>query len=354
MINLNNILSYTFLGNSLREYALTVLVFISAFIILKIFKKIIMVRIRAAAKKTSNDVDDLIINILDSIGWPFYVLLPLLLSFQFIRIPEWFDRFLSFIVLLVVAFYLVKAVQYFIDYIFGKVARKKQENDKKFDSSALELLGKILKVILWLVAAIIVFQNLGYNVSALVAGLGVGGIAIAFAVQNILTDIFSSFSIYFDRPFQEGDYIVVGDDSGTVKKIGIKSTRIQSLKGEELIVSNKELTETRIHNYKKMRERRISFNFGVVYETPTEKLRKIPEIVKSITDKIELVRLDRVHFDKFGDFSLSFEVVYYLNTSDYNKYMDIQQDINIDLKEAFKKEKIDFAYPTQTVFLNKA
>ncbi len=244
---------------------------------------------------------------------------------------------------------------------FRKSCQKKARKRQEIRFFGLRTVGKNTLLLfagfaerVWLVAAIIVFQNLGYNVSALVAGLGVGGIAIAFAVQNILTDIFSSFSIYFDRPFQEGDYIVVGDDSGTVKKIGIKSTRIQSLKGEELIVSNKELTETRIHNYKKMRERRISFNFGVVYETPTEKLRKIPEIVKSITDKIELVRLDRVHFDKFGDFSLSFEVVYYLNTSDYNKYMDIQQDINIDLKEAFKKEKIDFAYPTQTVFLNKA
>jgi small-conductance mechanosensitive channel len=354
MNSLNHILSYIFLGNSLKDYLLAVLVFVSAFSVLKIFKKIIIVKIKQAAKRTSNDVDDLIIKVLDSIGWPFYVLLPLFLSFQFIRMPAWLDNFMSFVVLLAVAFYLVKSVQYVIDYVFNKIATKKQEKDKKFDSSALELIGKILKVILWLVAVILVFQNLGYNVSALVAGLGIGGIAIAFAIQNILTDIFSSFSIYFDRPFQEGDYIVIGDDSGVVKKIGMKSTRVQSLQGEELIISNKELTETRIHNYKKMRERRISFNFGVVYETSNEKLRKIPEIVKSITDKINLVRLDRVHFDKFGDFSLSFEVVYYLNTSDYNKYMDIQQEINFGLKEALEKEKIEFAYPTQTVFLNKA
>ena len=185
------------------------------------------------------------------------------------------------------------------------------------------------------------------------AGLGIGGIAIAFALQNILSDIFASFSIYFDKPFKVDDFIIIGDDKGVVKKIGIKSTRIQTLQGEELVISNKELTESRVHNYKKMERRRIVFVFGVTYETPTEKVKKIPSIIKDIIEKTELADIDRVHFKEFADFSLNFEVVYYLKTSDYAEYMDTQQEINLAMKEHFEKEQIEFAYPTQTVFVHK-
>jgi len=196
-------------------------------------------------------------------------------------------------------------------------------------------------------------SNFGYNISTLIAGLGIGGVAIALALQNILTDIFASFSIYFDKPFQTGDFIIVGNDLGVVKKIGIKTTRLQTLQGEELVISNKELTETRIHNYKKMQKRRIVFNFGLTYDTSSAKLKKVLQILKGIIDKIEIAELDRVHFNKFGDFSLNFEVVYYLASSDYNEYMDTQQAINLAIKEKFEKDGIKFAYPTQTVFVNK-
>ena len=240
-----------------------------------------------------------------------------------------------------------------IEYGTLKVIQKREQEEKDFDSSVIQLLSKILKGVLWAVAIIIILQNLGYNISALVAGLGIGGLAIAFALQNILGDIFASFSIYFDKPFQKGDFIIVGDEKGVVKYIGIKSTRLQTLQGEELIISNKELTEARVHNYKKMEKRRIGFDFGVTYNTPTEKLKKIPLIVEEIISQIELAQIDRVHFKEFGDFSLNFAVVYYVNTGGYAEYMDTQQRINLDLKERFEKEGIEFAYPTQTIFVNK-
>ena len=216
-----------------------------------------------------------------------------------------------------------------------------------------EILNKIIKGVLWAVAVIIILSNFGYNVSALAAGLGIGGLAIAFAMQNILSDVFASFSIYFDKPFRIGDFIIVGDDLGTVKHIGIKTTRIQTLQGQELIISNKELTETRVNNYKKMERRRISFTFGVEYGTKLKQLKKISSIVKEILDKIKIADLDRVHFKQFGDFSLNFEVVYYVNKPDYLTYMDTQQEINFALKERFEKEGIVFAFPTQTIYLNK-
>jgi small-conductance mechanosensitive channel len=191
-------------------------------------------------------------------------------------------------------------------------------------------------------------------------GLAIGGaataIVIGFALQHVLSDFFSAFSIYFDKPFEIGDFIIVGDYSGTVTKIGMKSTRVQLLQGEELVLANSELTKTSIRNFKKMKRRRINFSFGVTYDTPLKKLKMIPEIIKKIInpEKLEHVhRLDRIHFTEFGDFSLNFEVVYYMKSQDYVKYRDTQQEINFRIKEAFEKEGIEMAFPTQTIFLNK-
>jgi small-conductance mechanosensitive channel len=165
--------------------------------------------------------------------------------------------------------------------------------------------------------------------------------------------LFSAFTIYFDKPFKEGDFIIIGNDMGVVKKIGVKSTRIQTLEGQELVVSNTELTSTRVNNYGKMQKRRVVMNFGVEYSTPTKKLEKIDKIVEKIINKMKDVDLDRVHFKEFGDFSLNYEMVFYINTGDYNKYMDIREKINLDLKREFEKEGIVFAFPTQTIFLEK-
>jgi MscS family membrane protein len=179
------------------------------------------------------------------------------------------------------------------------------------------------------------------------------GVAIAFAFQNILEDLFSSFAIVFDKPFKIGDFIIVGDKLGVVEKIGIKTTRIKSLQGEEIVISNKELTSAQVRNFKKMETRRISFSFGVTYQTPTEKLKGIPKTVESIIEETDNVRFDRAHFNEFGDSALLFEVVYYVEGNDYNMYMDAQQQINLKIKESFEKDGIEMAYPTQTIFLQK-
>lgn len=353
-IDFNQILNYYFWNNSIKEYLIAFGVFILVIIILKVFKKTIIRKLKKFADHTRIEFDDLIIKIIDFVGWPLYLFFSLYLAFQFIQLPDVVEKIVFYVLLIIVIYYVVKSVQELIDYGVQKLIKQRQEQEKeKFDPSVIKLISKILKGFLWGFAIIIILQNLGYNISTLVAGLGIGGLAIAFALQNILTDIFASFSIYFDKPFQIGDFIIVGDDMGTVKKIGIKSTRVQTLQGEELVMSNKELTEIRIHNYKKMEKRRIVFTFGVVYETPTEKVRKIPDIVKNVINSINLAEIDRVHFNKFGDSSLNFEVVYYLNSSDYNQYMDTQQQINLAIKQRFEKEKIEFAYPTQTIFINK-
>jgi len=348
----SGILQYSFLSNTILQYLIAVGVFLLSLIILKIFKFSVLRKIKKIAKQTSTGLDDLLIESIDAIGWPLYIFLSLYIAIQFVVFPNIIGKIILYIILIALTYYIVKAIQQLIDFGFGKVISRK-EKEEGFDPAIINLSKRLLKGVLWIFAIIIIIQNLGYNVSTLVAGLGIGGLAIAFALQNILADIFSSFSIYFDKPFQAGDFIVIGNDNGIVKKIGIKSTRITTLQGEELVISNKELTSTRIHNFKKMEKRRIVFNLGITYETPIEKVKKIPELIKDIFDNINKADIDRVHFKSFGDHSLNFEVVYFLNSSDYNEYMDIQENINLSIKEVFEREKIDFAYPTQTVLIQK-
>ncbi len=343
-------------NNTWQDVLTAVIVFLISFFVLKLFKFYVIKKLEKLSKKTKTDIDDLIVSLIDKIGWSFYVIVSLYIALNFLTLPVIVVKIVYYLLLVVLIYYAIKILQGFIDYFTHQIIIKRQVEEKKknIDTSLIDLLNKTAKATLWVIAILLTLHNFGYNISALIAGLGIGGIAIAFALQNILSDIFASFSIYFDKPFQTGDFIVVGDDMGVVERIGIKSTRLRTLQGEELVISNKELTESRVHNYKKMRKRRVVFKFGVTYETPLAKLKKIPGIVKDIINKIPLAEVDRVHFHEFGDFSLVFEVVYYIKSSDYNTYMDIQQDINLKIMERFKKLGIEMAYPTQTIYLHKA
>jgi len=353
MLDLNTFLQLSFAGNTIGAYITALLIFFLVYIVLQLFRKNVLKKLRRLAKKTKTDFDDLLIEIVLALGTPLYLLLAAGFALQFIQSPPLVKSIGYWISLGVIVYSAVKALSRVIDYFFEKIIKKRLEEDSTFDSSIIKLLGKGLRAVIWFVALLLVAQNLGYDITALIAGLGIGGIAVAFALQGILSDIFASFSIYFDRPFQTGDFIIVGDEMGTIKHIGLKSTRIQTLQGEELVMSNKELTEARIHNYKRMERRRIGFRFGVLYDTPTKKLRQIPQMVKDIVAAQELADVDRVHFTEFGDFSLNFQVMYYMNTPDYTAYMDTQQAINLAIKEKFEQENIEFAYPTQTVYVKK-
>jgi small-conductance mechanosensitive channel len=349
-----NIIGYNFWGNTVKEYFIALLVFFGVMVLIKIGKKVISSRMKKIADHTHIDFFDLITKILNIIRWPFYIFFSVYVAIQFLSLGEIVNKIVYYLLVFVSAFYLVKIAQEFVGYGFQKIIKKKEaEESGEFDPSIIYLLRTVVNILVWVLAAVLVLQALSYDITTLVAGLGIGGLAVAFALQGILGDVFASFSIYFDQPFKIGDYIVVGNDSGTVKNIGIKSTRIQTLQGEELVVSNKELTSARIHNYKRMERRRIAFKVGILYETTSEKIKKIPALVKEIFDKIEIADLDRVHFKEFADFSLNLEIVYYLNSSDYNQYMDTQQEVNLALKESFEREGIHFAYPTQKIFLDR-
>ena len=211
----------------------------------------------------------------------------------------------------------------------------------------------LVKFILWVIGIIFLLANLGLDVSTALAGLGVGGIAVAIAAQGILGDLFSYLVIFLDKPFELGDFIVFGDKSGVVESIGIKSIRIRVLSGEILIISNSDLTSSRVHNYKRMLRRRVLFTTRVVYETPAEKLEKIPSIIKDVitsTKTVEGVSFDRSHFNAFCACALMFEAVYYVPSNGYTFYMDTEQEIYYKLFRAFQEEEIEFAYPTQRIY----
>jgi len=347
MDSVSNILRIKFMGNSLEEYAIALGVFLAIWIGLRVFRGVVLNKLETMAQKTATKLDDKLVQILENISGLFYAFLAFYIMFKMLNLDGVFEKYLDAAFIILVIYEAVKAAQVVLEVGLDRVTTTK-------NATAIHGIQLIAKIILWSIGILVILSNLGFDITALAASLGVGGIAIALAAQNILSDLFASFSIYFDKPFQIGDFIVIGTDKGEVKKIGMKTTRILTLQGEELVVSNKELTEARVQNFKKMKRRRIVFPFGVEYGTPTKKLKKIPEIVEKIIKKETEAEFDRATFTTFGDFSLNYEVVFFMDTSDYLAYAQTQERINLAILEAFEKEKIEMAFPTQTIYLKKA
>lgn len=344
------VLNYVVLGNSVKNFLVAIGVFAGFLILFSALQSVLLRRLEKIAERTKTDIDETFLQIIRTIRPPFYSFLAFYFAVNFLNLYSFFKTAIYAVLIAWVVYQAIVAFQILINYVVRKNLVKEKY---KTDQATIKTLGKLSKGILWVVGVLFILSNLGVNITSLVAGLGIGGVAIALAMQNILGDLFSSFAIFFDKPFVIGDFIVVGEHMGVVEKIGIKTTRIRSLRGEEIVVSNQELTAARVLNFKQMKERRVVFSFGVTYDTPSDKLREIPGIVKGIVQSIELARFDRAHFNKFDDSALTFEVVYYVKTSDYNKYMDTNQDIHFKIKEEFEKRDISMAFPTQTVYLHK-
>ncbi len=271
------------------------------------------------------------------------------LGIQRLPTPPSVFKVISVVGVAVFTFYLIRFLAATVEFLIQERWARKQQYIS--NESRLKALVPISKVVIWGIGVIFLLDNIGFEISSVLAGLGIGGVAIALASQNILGDLFNYFVIVFDRPFEIGDFIIIGDYLGEIEHIGIKSTRIRSLGGEQLIFSNTDLGGSRVRNYKRMLRRRVVFHIGVIYQTTADQLREIPEIVTRIIKEIDDTLFDRCHFFRFGDFSLDFETVYYVIGADYAKYMDIQQAINLRIKESFDERGIDFAYPTRTLYV---
>lgn len=336
------------LGNALSNYLHFLLAFAMSIGLALLFKYVIIDKIKYFASKTKNKLDDVIISFISSISLLFYFLLSLYIASQFLVLNAFVRRIIDAVFVTYVVYQVIFAVRIFTEYFLDK--RATGENGASI-AHVKDILQLIMRIVFWAIGILFILSNLGINVTSLVAGLGIGGIAIALAVQNILGDLFSYFAICFDKPFIKGDNILVGDQMGVIEKIGIKTTRIRALQGEEIVISNSELTSSRIQNFKKMEERRVLFSLGVVYETPLAQLERIPQILREIVSSLELTRFDRAHLSAFGDSAYLYEVVYYVLSADYHQYMDIQQNINFRIIDAFTQEHIEFAFPTQTLHL---
>lgn len=231
--------------------------------------------------------------------------------------------------------------------------RRRHAQDRSLIGS-LAILGFVAQVAIWAVILLLALDNLGVDVTALIAGLGIGGIAVALAVQNVLGDVLASLSITFDKPFVVGDFIVVGDFMGAVEHIGIKSTRLRSLSGEQIVMPNADLLASRLRNFGRMNERRVAFTLSVTYETPQERLQQLPDVIRRVIEREPAARFDRSHFAAFGASSLDFETVYYVTTADFNAHMDLQQRIYFALMTEFHRLGVEFAFPTQRLLLQRA
>jgi small-conductance mechanosensitive channel len=345
------ILDKVFFKNSVLDYLISLGLFIGFFLLIKVISLVVIKKIKGLAKKTATLIDDLLVSILEKKIVPFLYLVSLYVAIQYLELPKTLDKAVEIIVIFVLTIFTILISTRLVDFGFSSYAQKVGRTES-FENSLSGIL-KVVKFLIWGMGLVFFLDNLGFNVAAVIAGLGVGGIAVALAAQAVLGDLFSYFSIIFDRPFEVGDFIIVGDLLGTIEYVGIKTTRIRSLGGEQLIFSNSDLTNSRVKNYKRMEKRRVVFKLGVTYNTPLVKLKEIPKIIEKVVENTENTIFDRAHFFSYADFSLVFEVVYYVNSPDYNKYMDVQQEINFKIKEEFEKRNIEFAFPTQTLYLKK-
>ena len=339
-----------FYGNRLIDCAVAVGIAFGFMALLLLFKGLVVRRLAVHAKKTQTRVDDILMDILGCTRpW---LLLPLALHIgaQALTLPPKAEHLLAKVtvvaLLIQAAIWLNRAV---VNWLTHTISAKREQ--EAVDATTLAILGFVARMALWSTALLLALDNLGFDITALLTGLGIGGIAVALAAQNILGDLFASLSIALDKPFVIGDTIVVDEMQGTVERIGLKTTHIRSLDGERIIASNADLLKSRIRNYRQMTERRVLFTFGVTYQTPVDKLDRIPVWVREIIDAQSMARFDRAHFKEYGDSALNFEVVYFVLDPDYTAYMDLQQAINIALFRRFQAEGVEFAYPTRTVYV---
>lgn len=338
-------------NNSAEDWALALLAAASFMLVLHILRRLVLHRLSRVAQKTDTVIDDFLVDILSATRVLLALAVGLYAATQFLTLPsamaKLVDRAFIGLIILQAGIWANRGL------VFGLKHRFSQGDEEEAGARAMthSLLSFLGRMALWLLVGLLILDNMGLNVTALVASLGIGGIAVALAVQNILGDLFASLSIAIDKPFVIGDFIIVDELMGTVEHVGLKTTRIRSLGGEQIIFSNNDLLKSRIRNYKRMQERRAVFAIGVTYDTPAEQLEQIPLLIQQAIETQGETRFDRAHFKSFGPSSLDFEAVYYVLQPDYNLFMAVQQDINLTLVRSFASRNIDFAFPTQTLHI---
>lgn len=341
-----------FFGNALLSWLIAAGILFTVYLGLSLIKTQVGRRLKALSERTETDIDDFVTDLFQvRTKRVLFLLFALYGASLVLVLPVKVSAFVTGAALVALALQVGLWGNGLVNFLVSRRATRDREDALNLE--AYSVITWIAKTAVWVMVTLLALNNLGIKVTALVAGLGISGIAVALAVQNILGDLFASLSIVMDRPFVIGDFIIVGDQKGTVEHIGLKTTRVRSISGEQIIFSNADLLSSRVKNYRRMNERRVLFIIGVTYQTPIQKLEAIPEMIREIIEAQAQGRFDRSHFKTYGAFSLDFETVYYVLDRDYALYMDVQQAINLALFRKFEESGIEFAYPTQTLFVEK-
>jgi small-conductance mechanosensitive channel len=338
--------------NSVEELALAAAIALAVYIAVWVARKLGARLLTRFARSTASHVDDAVADAVQATR--LWLLSPIALyaGASALELPARLDQLLHNLAMVgVVAQIAVWGNRLLVFWLTRRMTDKRDTDPEA--ATTVTLIGFVARTLVWALALMLALDQLGFNVTTLIAGLGIGGIAVALALQNILGDLFASAAIVLDKPFVIGDFIVMGDYAGTVEKVGLKTTRVRSLGGEQLVFANAQMLNGQIRNYKRMQERRILFGIGVTYETPLEKLRALPGWLKAAVESQPKARFDRAHFKEYADFSLNFEIVFYVLSPDYNTYMDTQQAINLAIFEKLAQEGVQFAYPTRTLYVRQ-
>ena len=339
-------------NNPIQDWAIALAVCIAVTVGLRLVLAFATSRLDKLARRTANYVDNAVIEALGHTNKLTLLVVGIVVAKSFITVPAGAETVLE---KLMIAVLVIQAGLWIVHTATAwlKHYRDRQMDTDRSTATAVGVISFVVQAATWTMVLLIILSNLGVNITALITGLGIGGIAVALALQNVFSDLFASLTIVFDKPFVIGDFLIVGEHLGTVEHVGLKTTRLRSLSGEQLVFANSDLLASRLRNYGRMFERRVLFNIGVTYQTPQNLLEEIPAIIQQAIEDQPKTRFDRSNFARFGDFALLFETVYFMLDPDYNLYMATQERINLQIRERFEAAGIEFAYPTQTLLLQK-
>ncbi|MEO8002092.1 MAG: mechanosensitive ion channel family protein [Arenimonas sp.] len=335
------------------DWLLASAIAVVALLLLVLLRRLVRRRYKKLQATEKIELTELPLGVLSRTSVIFLVVVSAYLGLRFVELPERATHIVNSVITIVVFWQMgIWLSAAFVGWLDRKREHSLEHDRAKIGS--ISIIGLVVRVLIWVLVVLLALDNLGVNITALVAGLGIGGVAVALALQNILGDLFASLAIALDQPFVVGDFLTVGEVVGTVENIGIKSTRLRSISGEQVIVSNSDLLGSRVRNFGRMQERRADFVLNLAYETSAEQLEAVPGLVRAIVEAQKGTRFGRCHFANFGAYSLDFECVYFVLSPDYAEHMDVRQAINLAIFRKFQNSGIEFAYPTQTLLLSRA
>ena len=344
------ILDRRWYGNSVREWLIGAAAFLVAILVLSLLRRVLVARLGKIAQRTSTQIDDAVVDLVRRTRWYFIVFVAFEVGTRFVTLRPAVDHVIGRVVLVFVVVQIGVWGNGVIEFWVTQFARRRAAEADTASATTMVAVSYAARAVLWALVFAMLLRVFGFDVTALVTGLGIGGVAIALAVQNVLGDLFAALAIVLDRPFLIGDTINVDSIIGTVEHIGLKTTRLRSLSGEQIVMANGDLLKSRIRNYKRMIERRVVFTTDVTYDTAPDVAARIPAMLREIVEAQSPVRFDRSHFATYTDSTLRYETVYWVLDPDYGKFMDIHQAVNLEVLRRFNSQKIEFAFPTRVVY----